>query len=80
MRRSTVKLPRVGETVDEVVILEWVAGIGSKVAAGDVLLRVETDKAAVEIPAPVAGTVVEHLVAQDDEVATGALLAVLEHD
>lgn len=51
----TVRLPRVGETVDDVVVSEWVKQVNDTASCGDVLLRVETEKAIVEIPSPVAG-------------------------
>lgn len=76
--KSTVKLPRVAETVDEVVISEIEVEVGAVVAAGDVLMRVETDKALVEVPSPISGTVVELLVAVDDEVLTGHPIIVIE--
>lgn len=76
--RFSVKLPRVGETVDEVVVMEWEAALETEVAVGDVLLRVETDKAIVEVPAPVAGRLVEQSVAEGDEIATGSIVAILE--
>jgi len=76
--RVTVKLPRMGETVDEVVVVGWEIATGHQVAVGDVLLRVETDKAVVEVPSPVAGVVLEQLVAVDAEVVTGAPLVVID--
>jgi len=76
--KSTVKLPRVAETVDEVVISEIEVEVGAVVAAGDVLMRVETDKALVEVPSPISGTVVELLVSVDDEVPTGQPIIVIE--
>lgn len=76
--KSTVKLPRVAETVDEVVISEIEVAVGSAVSAGDVIMRVETDKALVEVPTPISGTVVELLVSVDDEVGTGHPIIVIE--
>lgn len=76
--KSTVKLPRVAETVDEVVVSEIAVEVGASISAGDILMRVETDKALVEVPSPVAGTVVEILVGVDDEVSTGAPIIVIE--
>lgn len=76
--KSTVKLQRVADTVDEVVISEILITIGDPVAAGDVMMRVETDKALVEVPSPISGTILEILVAIDDEVMTGAPLVVIE--
>jgi pyruvate dehydrogenase E2 component (dihydrolipoamide acetyltransferase) len=71
---QTVLLARLGDTVDEVVILEWCVEPGDHVAVGDPLVRVETDKVDVDIESPFTGTVVECLVAEDDEVATGSAL------
>lgn len=76
--KSTVKLPRVAETVDEVVVSEIEVEVGAVVAAGDVLMRVETDKALVEVPSPISGKVAELLVAVDDEVLTGHPIIVIE--
>ena len=76
--RMTVKMPRAADTVDEFVVSEWVVEPGAVVAAGDPIMRVETDTAVVEVPTPVAGTFVEQLVAVDDEISTGAPIAVIE--
>jgi pyruvate/2-oxoglutarate dehydrogenase complex dihydrolipoamide acyltransferase (E2) component len=76
--KVTVKMPRAADTVDEVVVSEWVAAEGSPVSEGDPLIRVETDKAMVDVPAPVSGTLVTQLVAVDDEITTGTAIAVIE--
>ena len=78
MARTTVKLPKMGDTTDEVVILEWLVPVGGTVMAGDVLVRVETDKVDTELPSPVGGILVEILVQVDDEVGTGAPICVIE--
>lgn len=74
----TVKMPRAADTVDEFVVSEWLVEPGAKIDAGDPIMKVETDKALVEIPSPVAGTFVEQLVSIDDEISTGAPIAVIE--
>ena len=76
--KMTVKMPRAADTVDEVVVSEWIAEAGADVAAGETLITVETDKALVEVPTPVAGQLVERLVAVDDEITTGTPIAVIE--
>jgi pyruvate/2-oxoglutarate dehydrogenase complex dihydrolipoamide acyltransferase (E2) component len=76
--RLTVKMPRVGDTVDEVTIVEWAKAIGDAVAAGEVLLHVETSKATLEVPAPVGGTLIEILLPVDADVRTGTPIAVIE--
>ena len=74
----TVKMPRAADTVDEFLVLEWLVAPGAQVAAGDPLIRVETDKASVDVPSPVTGTLAEQLVRVDDEIATGTSIAVIE--
>ena len=57
--RYEVRMPRLGETVDEVVLLEWLVEVGDRVEEGAELALVETDKVETEVPSPVAGTVAE---------------------
>jgi len=76
--RSTLKMPKVGDAVDEVVITEIRAKVGDTVAEGQTLFVVETDKTQVEVPAPFAGTVREVLIAVNDDVKTGAATVVIE--
>ena len=71
-------MPRAADMVDEVMVAEWIVSPGSAVTPGQTLMTVETDKALVEVPAPVAGTLVEQLVAVDDEISTGTPIAVIE--
>jgi pyruvate/2-oxoglutarate dehydrogenase complex dihydrolipoamide acyltransferase (E2) component len=76
--RHTLKLPKLGDTADEVVITEWYVVAGAFVAAGDPLLRVETDKVEVDVMSPLAGVLVEQLVQPDDEIRTGSAYAIVE--
>ncbi len=76
--RQIVKLPKLGDTANEVLVLEWSVAPGDSVAAGDVLMRVETDKVEADVPSPVAGTVAELRVEVEDEVEVGAALCVIE--
>jgi pyruvate/2-oxoglutarate dehydrogenase complex dihydrolipoamide acyltransferase (E2) component len=78
MARTVVKLPKVADSVDEVLILQWLVDVGAQVWADDVLLRVETDKVDMEIPAPVAGTLSEILVDEGAEVSTGTPICVID--
>ena len=77
MSVEPVVLARLGETVDEVVIVEWLVTVGAVVQPGDGLVRVETDKVEVEVEAPFPGTVTELLLAEGDEVPTGAALCLV---
>nr|MDE0501652.1 biotin/lipoyl-binding protein [bacterium] len=76
--RYEVKMPRLGETVDEVVLLEWLVEVGDQVEEGAELALVETDKVETEVPSPVAGTVTELTVSEDAEVNTGDVICVIE--
>jgi pyruvate dehydrogenase E2 component (dihydrolipoamide acetyltransferase) len=74
---TTVKLPKVADSVDEVLVQEVLVSPGQTVAPGDPILRVETDKTVVEVPSPVAGRVHEVLVSVDDEIPTGTAIVVV---
>lgn len=78
MARETVYLARLGDTVDEVVVLEWLVAVGDVIDVGAALVRVETDKIEVEVPSPFGGRVAELLVAANDEVATGTAICVID--
>lgn len=76
--RVEVRMPRLGETTDEVVLLEWLVEVGSQVDEGAELALVETDKVETEVPSPVAGTVAELTVPEDADVNTGDVICVIE--
>ena len=78
--RTTFTLPKLADTADNYVIVAWSVGVGDRVAAGQPLVVVETDKTEVELPLPFGATVVELLVAESDEVRTGQAICVLERD
>lgn len=75
--RHVVKLPRLGETVDQVVLLEWLVKVGDEVTEGDPLMLVDTDKVEAEVPAPIAGVVEELLVEVETDLETGAKICVI---
>ena len=74
----TIKMPRVGETVDEVYLVAWNKAVGDVIAIGDDLMEVETDKATVQVPSPVAGTLIEIFFKDGDDIKTGDAIAVCE--
>jgi pyruvate dehydrogenase E2 component (dihydrolipoamide acetyltransferase) len=77
--QTTVKLPKLAETTDVIVIDEWLVAEGEPVAEGQALASVETDKAVVEMPSPLAGTVVKLLVPTGEEATTGDDICIIEH-
>ena len=76
--KATVKMPRVSDTVDEVTVVAWKVAAGDTIAEGDPLIEVDADKAVVEVPSPVSGTVVELLVEVDADVVTGTAILTVE--
>lgn len=78
MARYVFKLPDVGEGIAESEIATWRVQVGERVVEDQPLVDMLTDKAAVEIPSPVAGVVIERCGAEGDKIAVGAPLLVLE--
>ena len=72
---ENVQLPALGESVTEGTVTRWLKAVGDEVAVDEPLLEVSTDKVDTEIPSPVAGTLQEILVQEDDTVEVGAVLA-----
>ena len=68
-------MPKLGLTMTEGRLAEWRVKVGDKVAPGDTLFVVETDKIANEVDAPTAGEIQEILVAEGETVPVGAVLA-----
>ncbi|MFD8457903.1 2-oxoglutarate dehydrogenase, E2 component, dihydrolipoamide succinyltransferase [Streptomyces antimycoticus] len=74
---TDVVLPALGESVTEGTVTRWLKEVGESVEADEPLLEVSTDKVDTEIPAPVAGTLLEILVGEDETAEVGAKLAVI---
>jgi 2-oxoglutarate dehydrogenase E2 component (dihydrolipoamide succinyltransferase) len=73
-----VVMPQLGESIPEGTVTVWLVAEGDSVERDQAIAEVETDKAAVEIPAPVAGTVKALLVQPEDTVEVGARIAVID--
>ena len=70
-------LPALGESVTEGTVTRWLKQVGDDVAVDEPLLEVSTDKVDTEIPSPVAGTLLEIKVNEDETVEVGAELALI---
>ena len=68
------KLPDIGEGIHEGEIVKWFVKAGDTVKEDDILLEVQNDKAVVEIPAPVDGTVKEVKVSEGTVAVVGDVL------
>ncbi|MEU8262845.1 2-oxoglutarate dehydrogenase, E2 component, dihydrolipoamide succinyltransferase [Micromonospora sp. NPDC048999] len=74
---TPVKMPALGESVTEGTVTRWLKQVGDSVEVDEPLLEVSTDKVDTEIPSPVAGTLLEIKVAEDETAPVGADLAVV---
>ena len=72
-----VLMPQLGETVLEGTVATWYKAVGDSVEKGELLLDVETDKAATEIEAPASGVLSSIGVPEGETVDVGTVLAVL---
>src|SRR5215475_12513722 len=75
-----VLMPQLGETVAEGTIKKWFKTVGDKVAAGDNLFEIETDKVSMEVPSLSAGVLSEIRVAEGAVAPVGAVVAVIGGD
>ncbi len=80
MGRAVITLPRLGETMEEATVTEWLVAPGVVFARGDVLLEVETDKTVVEVPALQDGVLIAQLVAPGETVALDQPIAEIESE
>ncbi|HQS96419.1 MAG: dihydrolipoamide succinyltransferase [Novosphingobium sp. 17-62-19] len=73
-----VKVPTLGESVSEATVGQWLKKPGEAVALDEPIVSLETDKVAVEVPAPAAGVMGALAANEGDTVSVGALLALIE--
>jgi pyruvate dehydrogenase E2 component (dihydrolipoamide acetyltransferase) len=76
----SVSMPQLGESVTEGTVTRWLKREGERVEADEPLLEVSTDKVDTEIPSPVSGILRGITVAEDETVAVGAELAVIDDE
>jgi 2-oxoglutarate dehydrogenase E2 component (dihydrolipoamide succinyltransferase) len=74
---TSVTLPEMGESVTEGTVTRWLKAVGDEVALDEPLVEVSTDKVDTEIPSPVAGTLLEITVGEDQTIEVGAQLGVI---
>ena len=73
-----LKVPAAGESITEVQVGEWRKAEGDPVAQDEILLEIETDKAAMELPSPAAGVLGRVLKKQGEFAKVGEVLALIE--
>lgn len=78
MARFELKLPKMGESVAEATITNWLKSVGDSIEMDEAVLEIATDKVDSEVPSEVEGVLVEQLFNVDDVVQVGQTLAIIE--
>ena len=78
MARFELKLPKMGESVAEATVTNWLKNVGDTIEADEAVLEIATDKVDSEVPSEVDGTLIEILFQTDDVVQVGQTLAIIE--
>lgn len=78
MANFDIIMPKMGESIEEATITNWFVKEGDKIEEDDNLLEIATDKVDSEIPSPVEGIVKKILFKQDEVVAVGTVIAVID--
>ena len=78
MAKFELKLPKMGESVAEATITNWLKNVGDTIAMDEAVLEIATDKVDSEVPSEVSGVLVEQLFGKDDVVKVGQTIAIIE--
>jgi len=80
MAKFELKLPKMGESVAEATVTNWLKEVGERIEEDEAVLEIATDKVDSEVPSEVEGTLVEKLFNEDDVVQVGQTVAIIETD
>ncbi|MEZ4389284.1 MAG: lipoyl domain-containing protein [Candidatus Krumholzibacteriia bacterium] len=73
-----VRVPTLGESITEVQVADWLRAVGDTVQVDEPLAEIDSDKATVELPSPVAGRIIELKVAAGAFCNVGDVVAVID--
>ena len=77
MTETAFNMPKMGESITQGTILNWLVEEGAAFQEGDILVEIATDKVDNEVPAPGSGVMISHLAAVNDIVQVGQTIALL---
>lgn len=80
MAQIEIRLPKMGESVTEATITNWLKNVGDTVAMDEPLVEVATDKVDNELPSEAAGVLVQQLFAKDQVAQVGDVIAIISTD
>ena len=75
-----IEMPKMGESVMEGTIIKWLKKVGEHIKLDEALFEISTDKVDTEVPSPVEGTVAEIMVAEQETVDVGTVVAKISTD
>ena len=78
MSKVELKMPRMGESISEATVLNWLKNVGDPVEQDETVLEVATDKVDSEVPSPCDGVIAEILVEPNTVVNIGDVIAIIE--
>lgn len=78
MAKFELKLPKMGESVAEATITNWLKNVGDAISADEAVLEIATDKVDSEVPSEVSGVLTELLFQVNDVVKVGQTIAIIE--
>jgi len=78
MAKFELLMPKMGESVDEATIINWLKNVGEKIDEDDLIVEIATDKVDSEVPSEVSGILLEKLCKIDDVVKVGEPIAIIE--
>lgn len=80
MAQYKLCLPAMGESVNEATVTQWLKNEGDPISADEAVVEVATDKVDTEVPSEVSGVLVKKLVQENEVVAVGSPMALIETD
>ena len=80
MAKFELKLPKMGESVDEATLTAWLIDIGDTIEIDDGVLEIATDKVDTELPSEVTGVLIEKMFEVDAVIKVGETIAIIETD
>jgi 2-oxoglutarate dehydrogenase E2 component (dihydrolipoamide succinyltransferase) len=80
MNITEFKMPKMGESISEATIINWLKNVGDFVEAEEIILEIATDKVDSEVPSPISGVITEIRFQKDDIVGVGEVLALINSE
>jgi 2-oxoglutarate dehydrogenase E2 component (dihydrolipoamide succinyltransferase) len=80
MAQYKLCLPAMGESVNEATVTQWLKNEGDSIAPDEAVVEVATDKVDTEVPSEISGVLIKKLVQDNEVVAVGSPMAIIETD